>query len=156
MAPAGREFGDDAQAATGLGQASRAVRPRRGPAACSVVDDRNAGRGTAPPDQDLEPATLAGAGVLDRVAGQFGHAKHRVVGGRAPVQGPGHEPPGLPDLVRMAGEDPPPWASHQPRTLPGELGQGPGRGRRGHQGLQNWLVARWWHQLGFRYLHTGR
>src|ERR1700722_10335112 len=136
MAPTGREFGDDAQAVTGLGQISRTVRLGCGPAPRTVVDDRDAGRGAAPPDQDLEPPTLAGAGVLDRVAGQFGHAEYRVRGGRAPVQGPGHEPPGLPDLVRTAGEDPPPRAGHQPRTLPSELSEGPGRGRRGHQSLQ--------------------
>jgi hypothetical protein len=59
MAPTGREFGDDAQAVTGLGQISRTVRLGCGPAPRTVVDDRDAGRGAAPPDQDLEPAARA-------------------------------------------------------------------------------------------------
>jgi hypothetical protein len=65
VAPAGREVGDDAQAVAGLGQVPRTMRPGCGPSPRTVVDDRDAGRGAAPPDQDLEPAALAGAGVLD-------------------------------------------------------------------------------------------
>ena len=170
MAPAGREVGDHAQAVTRFGQVPWPGRPGCGTVRRAVVDDRHADRGAAAPDQDLEPSALAGAGVLDGVAGQLGHARHSVAGRRAARQGPGHEPAGLPDLVRAAREDPPPRAGDQPRALPGELGQqagapaagsarpGPDGGGRGRGGIGTSkrvgreVVAR----LGFRYLNTGR
>ncbi len=67
MTPAGRESGHDVQAVAGLRQVSRTRRARCGAAPRAVVDDRDTGRGAAPPPPDLKPAALARAGT--RAAG---------------------------------------------------------------------------------------
>ena len=84
MTPAGHESGHDVQAVAGLGQVSRPGRARCGAAPRTVVDDRDTGRGAAPPDQDLEPAPLARAGT--RAAGH-----HAASAARKP---PSPVPPG--------------------------------------------------------------